>query len=62
MPNWCSTSLVVRGPEEEIKAFYEGCKIAATDEDGFDKFRILEGHLPCPQEIKETTATFAFAF
>lgn len=59
MPNWSSTSLVVRGPEEEIKAFYEGCRIPATD-DGFDKFQILEGHLPCPQELRDTTATFAF--
>jgi hypothetical protein len=57
MPNWCSTSLVVRGPEDEIKSFYEGC--VTVNDEGETQYNILQGHLPCPKELSETTSTSA---
>jgi hypothetical protein len=46
MPNWVSTTLTVRGSEEEIKRFKDGIKDS----------RILESYVPCPTELHETVA------
>ena len=53
MPNWCSTSFVFRGPEEQIKELHK----KALTEDGFS---LLQTFLPCPKELKETTSTTAW--
>lgn len=46
MPNWVSTTLTVRGSEEEIKRFKDGIKDS----------KILESYVPCPTELHETVA------
>lgn len=46
MPNWVSTTLTVRGSEEEIKRFTNGVKDS----------KILESYVPCPAELHETVA------
>lgn len=46
MPNWVSTTLTVRGSEEEIKRFTDGIKDS----------KILESYVPCPTELHETVA------
>lgn len=46
MPNWVSTTLTVRGSEEEIKRFTDGIKDS----------KILESYVPCPAELHETVA------
>jgi len=48
MPNWVSTTLTVRGSEEEIKRFKDGIKDS----------RILESYVPCPTELHETVAGY----
>ena len=48
MPNWVSTTLTVRGSEEEIKRFANGIKDS----------KILESYVPCPAELHETVAGF----
>ena len=53
MPNWCSTSFVFRGPEEQIKELHK----KALTEDGFS---LLQTFLPCPKELKETASTTAW--
>lgn len=59
MPNWSSTSFIVRGPEDEVKAFYNGVKVEKSESGLNSEIKILEGHLPCPQKLTETTSTFA---
>ena len=59
MPNWSSTSFSVRGTESEIKAFFNGVKVVKNESGMNSEIRILEGHLPCPKELSETTSTFA---
>jgi len=62
MPNWCSTSLVVRGPEEEVTNFYESVLRIPNESHphlGPD-LRIFEAHIPTPQELRDTTATSAW--
>jgi hypothetical protein len=59
MPNWSSTSFIIRGPEDEIKAFFNGVKVVKNESGLNSEIKILEGHLPCPQELFETTSTFA---
>lgn len=46
MPNWVSTTLTVKGSEEEIKRFKDGIKDS----------KILESYVPCPTELHETVA------
>lgn len=48
MPNWVSTTLTVRGSEEEIKRFKDGIKDS----------KILESYVPCPTELHETVAGY----
>ena len=48
MPNWVSTTLTVRGSEEEIKRFTNGIKDS----------KILESYVPCPAELHETVAGY----
>lgn len=61
MPNWCSTSLTVRGPEEEVKAFYNGLKIEPSEMNGMcPEIKIIETYLPCPEELRETQASFVY--
>lgn len=59
MPNWCSTSLVVRGPENEVKSFYEDS--ITLNEDGTKSYEILKGHFTCPPELSDLPATTAFS-
>ena len=59
MPNWSSTSFIVRGPEHEVKAFYNGVKVVKSESGMTSEIKILEGHLPCPQKLSETTSQFA---
>lgn len=60
MPNWCSTSFTVRGPEKEVQDFYDNV-LRTEDEDGLPthNIKILEAYVPTPQTLRETTATFA---
>lgn len=60
MPNWCSTSFTVRGPEDEIRKFYDNV-LRTEDADGLPthNIKILEAYVPCPQELRDTTATTA---
>lgn len=46
MPNWVSTTLTVKGSEEEVKRFADGIK----------DNRILESYFPCPQELRDTVS------
>lgn len=46
MPNWVSTTLGVKGSEQEVKRFVDGVK---------DK-NILESYIPCPQELRDTVS------
>jgi hypothetical protein len=48
MPNWVSTTLTVRGSEEEVKRFKDGIKDS----------KILESYVPCPTELHETVAGY----
>lgn len=53
MPNWCSTTMTVKGDPQELKQFLDG--IAKTDE---GIYKILDTYYPCPQELKDTVAGF----
>ena len=46
MPNWVSTTLTVKGSEEEIKRFADGIKDS----------KILESYFPCPTEQRDTVS------
>lgn len=59
MPNWSSTSFIVRGPEQQVKAFYNGVKVVKSESGMTSEIKILEGHLPCPKPLSETTSQFA---
>jgi hypothetical protein len=48
MPNWVSTTLTVKGSEEEIKRFADGIKDNS----------ILESYIPCPTELRNTVSGF----
>lgn len=61
MPNWCSTSFTVRGPEEELKKFYGSIKRTPSEIEGMGPdLNILEALIPTPQELRDTTATSAW--
>ena len=45
MPNWVSTTLTVKGSEEEVKRFVDGIHLS-----------ILESYIPCPMELRDTVA------
>ena len=45
MPNWCHTSAILHGTEEEILAFVDGI----NDKGG--KYSILQSYYPCPPEL-----------
>ncbi len=49
MPNWVSTTLTVKGSEEEVKRFVDGIKDS----------KILESYVPCPAELHATIAGFS---
>ena len=46
MPNWVSTTLTVKGSEEEVKRFVDGIKDS----------KILESYIPCPAELRDTVS------
>lgn len=46
MPNWVSTTLAVRGSEEEVKRFADGIKDS----------KILESYVSCPIELRDTVS------
>lgn len=46
MPNWVSTTLTVKGSEEEVKRFANGIKDSL----------ILESYFPCPTELRDTVS------
>lgn len=61
MPNWCSTSFVVRGPEKEVVDFYESVLRIPSDNPHIGPdLKIFEAHIPTPKELIEVTATTAF--
>ena len=47
MPNWVSTTLTVKGSEEEVKRFVDGIHLS-----------ILESYIPCPMELRDTVSGF----
>lgn len=61
MPNWCSTSFTVRGPEKEVQDFYDNV-LRTKDEDGLPthNIKILDAYVPTPQALRDTTATSAW--
>jgi len=67
MPNHCDNTLWVVGKPAEVRKFLEACKNPDHGKrkrvDGkyrWDEreYRIFEGNLPCPRELRETDATF----
>jgi hypothetical protein len=52
MPNWCDTTVTVRGPEEEIEAFKRACLFLdpKDDNNGIDFQRVI----PMPEALKDT--------
>ena len=46
MPNWVSTTLTVKGSQNEVQRFVEGVKDS----------KILESYVPCPEELHATVA------
>ncbi len=52
MPNWCNNSITVKGDTESIDNFEKFLK----DGNGKEWFDFI---LPCPEELKESTADFS---
>lgn len=55
MPNWCSNFLRVEGNPTEMKRFADKCIVEIKDKPGEYEFT-MEGILPLPTELKETTS------
>lgn len=55
MPNWCSNFLRVEGNPTEVKRFADMCIVEKENEQGEYEFT-MNGILPLPDELKETTA------
>ena len=52
MPNWCNNNLNITGDYESLQKFVAGVK--STDENGNDRYDILSGLYPTPQELTDT--------
>jgi hypothetical protein len=52
MPNWCNNNLNITGDYESLQKFVASVK--STDENGNDRYEILNGLYPIPQELKDT--------
>jgi len=52
MPNWCNNSVIVNGDKESIDRFEK----FLNDNNGKEWFDFI---LPCPEELKESTADFS---
>jgi hypothetical protein len=70
MPNWCSTKMTVTGSKEECERFRNSLLVEHVEEDVYDyhkrpiekigtrtveQLKILQGLIPCPQELYDVT-------
>lgn len=68
MPNWCNTRMTITGPKEECERFVAGVDVKYIEEKTYDyseypptetgtkivkHISILQGYLPCPQELHD---------
>lgn len=60
MPNWCSNTLSINGPQEAIDRFHADRKAALKGKDcDFDQVITFHQVLPLPKELLNTTKTFS---
>ena len=60
MPNWCSNTLSINGPQEAIDRFHADRKAALKGKDcDFDQVITFHQVLPLPKELLNTTKTYS---
>jgi hypothetical protein len=63
MPNWCSNTLSINGPQEAIDRFHADRKAALKGKDcEFDQVITFHQVLPLPKELLNSTKEYSRIF